>query len=186
MIAGPIVYRLILLAGIALALIGAGWWVRDTAADRELAVLEAVHAYRQAAWEQAARESEMAERMKEQARHAAINKEIEDVRQDAARDAGRAAGLAASADKLRAHIARLATAADQGCGHPPAAAGSASAAGAGLVLADLYRGADDEAQELARTFDAARRAGLACERIHDALTTTTIVHSQPPTESTAP
>ena len=93
---------------------------------------------------------------------------------------------AAFSPQLREHITRLAAAADQGRGHPPAAAGSAPAAGAGLVLADLYRGADDEAQELARSFDAARRAGLACERIHDALTTTTIVHSQPPTESTAP
>ena len=133
-------------------------------------MLEARHADQRAAWDRAARESEMAERAKEQARQAALIKEVEDVRKDAALDVRRAAGLAANADRLRDHITRLATAADQGCGHPSTAAGGAPAAGPGLVLADLYRGADDEAQELARSFDAARRAGLACERIHDSLT----------------
>lgn len=45
----------------------------------------------------------------------------------------------------------------------------AAVAGAGLVLAELYRGADDEATELAFAFDTARTRGLSCERAYDSL-----------------
>lgn len=105
----------------------------------------------------------------EAARRAAIDKELDRVTQDAQQDARRAADLHVTAERLRQHIVRLAraTAADR-----PATPGSAPAAAPGLVLAQLYRGADEEAIELAQAFDQAHRAGLACERIHDALRAT--------------
>jgi len=80
---------------------------------------------------------------------------------------------AAAADdvavRLRGHVARLA-AACAGPADPAAPAASAPAAGPGLVLANLYRSADEEARELAASFDAARRAGLTCERVYESLT----------------
>lgn len=149
-----------------------GWGLRDMAADNEAARLRLEHAEDFAAWERAARASEEAERAKERARQEAVNKETEDAKKDAAVDARRTADLRAANGRLLDHVARLAAYADQGCSNPPAAAGSAPAAGPGMVLADLYRGADSEASELAAAFDGARRAGLACERVYDAVRAT--------------
>jgi len=82
-----------------------------------------------------------------------------------------AAVAARAAGSLRQRAAELATACDRGfAADPAAAAGSAPAAGPGLVLADVFGRADNAAGELAAAYDQARAAGLACERAYDSLT----------------
>lgn len=160
----------LIVAAVALAAaFGSGWKVRDWAADTAAAKVEARHADQVADAERAARASTDAQREIESLRRKAVDKEIDHVRQDAAIDARRAAGLRTAADRLREHVTRLAASADQTCGDPAAAPGGPAAAGPGMVLADLYRGADGEAGELAEAFDRARRAGLTCQRIYDSL-----------------
>lgn len=78
-----------------------------------------------------------------------------------------AAAARSAADRLREYAAGLAAAA--ACDPAPAAAG-ASAAGPGLLLAELLGRADQRAGVLAEYADQARIAGLACERAYDALT----------------
>lgn len=83
----------------------------------------------------------------------------------------RADALAADAAgrRLRERATQLAAACGPAGPHPaPAGAGEATA-GAGLVLKELLGRSDDTSGELARAFDAARGAGLACERAYDAL-----------------
>ena len=75
----------------------------------------------------------------------------------------------AAAGRLRDRAAQLAAACGPAGPHPaPPGAGEATA-GAGLVLADVLGRSDDTSGELATAFDAARGAGLACERAYDAL-----------------
>lgn len=149
---------------------GGGWKLRDLSADAELAEVKAYHAQRESTWERAARESTDLQRQIETTRRKAADKEIEDARNDAAMDARRAADLRAANGRLLDHVARLAAAADRPRSDPPATTRSEAAAGPGLVLADLYRSADLEAQELAAAYDASRRAGLTCERVYTSLT----------------
>lgn len=156
-------------AAIFSAGLGAGWKARDVGADADVAKLKADHAAVIGAWDKAALESSEAQRALEQRRIAAASKEAEDARQDAQQDAARAAGLAAANRRLLDHVARLAAYADRPRSDPPAAVSSAPAAGPGMVLAQLYRGADAEATELAASYDAARRAGLTCERVYESL-----------------
>lgn len=111
----------------------------------------------------------MAARAEEQRRHAALQETV-DVAQDqiaaARRDARAAAG---AADRLRQHVATLAASCGAAAGDPAPAAGSASAAGAGLVLADLFSRADERAGQLAEYADQARIAGQSCERAYESL-----------------
>lgn len=84
---------------------------------------------------------------------------------ETARNDARAAG--AVAEQLRQRVAQLGASA--AAGHP-AAVGTGPAAGDPLdVLADVLGRADQRAGELAAYADAARIAGLACERSYDAL-----------------
>ena len=151
-----------LAVGVAL-LAGSYWAGHSAAADSCRASTERAAAV---AAQEHAQQSE-AYREIETLRRRARDQELTRAQQDAAQDARRAAELGTAAEQLRAHVARLAAA----CASPdrPAAGSSAPAAGPSLVLANLYRGVDDEAQELAAAFDRARRSGLACERIHDSL-----------------
>lgn len=159
-------------------LVGAagGWGVKGVWAGAEIAAAgkragqaELALAAERAAWERASRASSEEQRAEEQRRQMARDKEVQDAQDQAKLDAARVAASRRAADQLREHVARLAANADQGCGSTSAAAGSPAAAGPGLVLANLYRGVDDEAHELAQAFDLARRAGLVCERLYDSL-----------------
>jgi len=147
-----------------------GWWLRDVQAQAQLGALRTAHALQQVAQERQAREAGEAQRKAEAQIRLAINQEAIHARAQAAAQAARAADLRAVAGRLRQHVVALATAASPADGSAAAADGSPPAAGAGLVLAELYRGADEEAVELALAFDAARGAGLACERVYGALT----------------
>ena len=149
----------------------AAWSVRDTQAEAQLSTLKAAHADQRAAWERQARESSETMRESERLARRVITKEAEDARTEVTAQAARAADLRTVAERLRQHIAALAAAGAAAPDGPAAAAdGSHAAAGPGLVLAQLYAGADEEAVELAAAFDAARRAGLACQRIYAAVT----------------
>ncbi len=164
---------------LAAMLIGAagGWgakgeWTRGeiAAAEKRAGKAETALANERAAWERASRASAEAERETERLRRLARDKEVARVQADSESDAARAAAYRRTAGQLRDHVARLAARADEGGGDTCVAPGGTPAAGPGLVLAELYRGADDEAFELAEALDRSRRAGLACERIHDGLT----------------
>ncbi len=81
----------------------------------------------------------------------------------------------AEADRLRASVARadaasrsLHDAGSSRAAEATAAAGAGSpAAFAAVVLADVLRRADERAGELAAALDAARAAGLACQRFDE-------------------
>jgi len=166
------VANLYLIAAIVAAAVAvgatSGWKLRDMAADAELSQVRAEHAAAAADAERASRVESEALRERERVLRNVTAKEVEDARQDAALDARRAADLRTVSDRLRGHVARLAAATAAPGGDPATAAGGETAAGPGLVLADLYGRADDEARELAASYDAARRAGLTCERLYDA------------------
>lgn len=74
-------------------------------------------------------------------------------------------GAALAADRLRS-AAR--NAASRACSAAPAGPGAAASAPA-VVLADVLQSADSRAGELAAAVDAARVAGIACERAYEAL-----------------
>lgn len=113
-----------------------------------------------------------AHREEEARREAAKQKEVDDAKQLAVRWAKAAAAADLAAGGLRDQLATFVSDARA----RPAAAGSdvaqrSATAGADLdLLADLYRGADARAGELAKALDVSRAAGLRCERLYDALT----------------
>lgn len=147
---------------------------KDTANARaELAGERAQHAQQREAWAEGSRQAEAANRETERLRRLAMTRIEHDETERTARLERDAAGLRTVAGQLRDHVTRLAAAAPgagEAAGDPAAAPGGPPAAGAGLVLAELYRGADLEAIELAEAVDRARGAGLACERAYGALT----------------
>lgn len=95
------------------------------------------------------------------------------VAQDATKQAEQARRDRIAADgvseRLRARVAGL-LAAGRPTSSPATAGGSAPARTADALLAELFRRADQRAGSLAADLDAARNAGLACERSYDALT----------------
>ena len=149
---------------------GAGWWLRDTQAQAQVNALQASHAQQLAQCERQAREASEAQRAAETQARNAIAQETAHARTQAAAHASDAAGLRAVAGRLRQHIAALAAAGAHPADATAAAADRGDAAtGPGLVYADLHAGAEeavDLAVDLAIAFDAARAAGLACQRIY--------------------
>lgn len=113
----------------------------------------------------AAQERARAEEQRRRREHEQIAQQTAERIRQAQADAARAA---AAAGRLRTHVATLAAAC--GASADPAVAGSSeTAAGPGLLLADLFSRADDRAGELARFADSAHAAGVACERAYEAL-----------------
>lgn len=163
----PLDPRLWLAAGIALALAyGGGRWQQSRAdaarydAERTKAALSAstdqVKAVDRARTEEQRRTAAQSEIAN------AATKDLEKARGDA-----RAAGDAA--DRLRARVAELLAASR--AGKDSTSPGTGPAAGdTDALLAELFRRADQRAGSLAADLDAARIAGLACERAYDALT----------------
>ncbi len=157
-----------------------GWGVKGAwsasaleVSERRAAKAETALLAQRSEWERQAKVSAEEQRAEEQRRQQTRDKEIQNAQVQAKLDAGRVAASRRAADQLREHVARLAANADQGCGSTSVAAGSPATTGPGLVLANLYRGVDDEAHELAQAFDLARRAGLVCERLYDSLSSRT-------------
>jgi len=91
----------------------------------------------------------------------AATKDLDKTRRDA-----RAAGDAA--ERLRVRVAELLAASRAGS-NSASASPSAPASPPDTLLAELFRRADERAGSLAEDLDAARVAGLACERSYDTL-----------------
>lgn len=152
----------------------AGYWLRSLRADAEMAqVLHEASAETSRRVAAALRASEQARA--EEARRAF---EMERIVRDAQAKAEQARRDAAAADdaagRLRQHVSRLAaqcTARGAAINTAPAAGGP-PAVDPGVVLAELHGWTDQAAGELAQALDAARTAGLACERAYDSLTPT--------------
>jgi chromosome segregation ATPase len=168
--ANPVVWFLFRLAAVSLLV----WWINHSgytegAHDKELEW--------SAKWDKQAAElataradAELAARSAEQRRQA----DIERVRQDAEKQIASAERDAVAADAvavgLREQAGRLAKRASQ-CASDSGSAQSGDAAGqSAVVLADLLGRADARAGELAKAYDRARAAGLACQRAYLTLT----------------
>lgn len=152
---------------LALCLIGA---LSVALVYQSLALAEAKteHALYVARVEQAARVALDAARAQEQRRQRYIN-EVQDDAHDKIKAALDDAALAASAaDSLQRQIDKL-LAGRRAC-DTRVAQSSAAIGDLTRVLAELRRRADERAGELARTADASRIAGEACERAYDSLT----------------
>lgn len=83
-------------------------------------------------------------------------------------DAG-AAGADAAGQRLRSDATQFAAAVSCSGTDTAAIARGQAATRAAMVLSDLLARADKRAGELAKAYDAARIAGLACERSYEAL-----------------
>lgn len=96
--------------------------------------------------------------------------DIERVRQDAEKQIANAERDAVAADAvavgLREQASRLALRASQCARHSGSAQSGDAAGQPAVVLADLLSRADARAGELARAYDRARAAGLACQRAY--------------------
>lgn len=120
---------------------------------------------------QAKQANEAAERAKEQARQQSINKAIQDGQQIIDRATADADAARASADSLRGTADALAArlAASQAGGHSCTSAASQAATRAVLVLADVFKRADQRAGDLAGYADQSRGRGMTCEQAFDGL-----------------
>lgn len=141
----------LILAGIAAGgLVFAGWQVNGWRLGKQLAELKA---------EAGRLEKRNRETERQWAEH--VIKIGEDANAEAERLRAAAARADAASRSLHDAAARRASEAASAAG--PGSAASA----AGVVLADVLRRADARAGELAAALDAARSAGLACERFHE-------------------
>lgn len=115
--------------------------------------------------------NEASERAKEQARQLSINKAIQDGQQIIDRATADAATARISADSLRGAADNLAAqlAASEASGNSCTAAASKAAARAAMVLADVFKRADQRAGDLAEVADQARARGMTCEQAYDGL-----------------
>jgi len=111
-----------------------------------------------------------ANRNEEQRRQTAVNQVGNDARQQQSVATADAVSADAAGDRVREQAGKLAAGASCTAGDPGAAERGASATRAAMVLSDLFQRADKRAGELARAYDAARIAGLACEQSYIALT----------------
>lgn len=118
-------------------------------------------------------------RTEEQRRQTAINQVANDARKEqaAAIDDGDRAD--AAGDRLHVAAQELASRASCTTGDPGIAQRGEAARRAALVLSDLLSRADARAGELAKAYDRARIAGLACEAAYGALRNASTVSLTP-------
>ncbi|MBL0492929.1 DUF2514 domain-containing protein [Aeromonas veronii] len=109
-------------------------------------------------------------REEEQRRQRAIDKVRQDAEQQIARVETDAAAASAVAAGVLEQARRLATRASQCANHSRVTQSGDAARQPAVVLADVLGRADARAGELARAYDRARTAGLACERAYFSLT----------------
>lgn len=108
-------------------------------------------------------------REEEQRRQRAVDKVKQDAEQQIARVETDAAAASAVAAGVLEQARRLATRASQCASHSSVTQSGDAARQPAVVLADLLGRADARAGELARAYDRARTAGLACERAYHSL-----------------
>lgn len=152
---------------LALGLVGGGQQLRVEFARADLLASQLEFSNYKTEVAEAAGVAEAAARSEEQRRAVAV----EGIRTDAQEKIKTAQAAAADADavarRLRQQLERLAgrLLADEA----GITVGSATAAGACLVLAELFERADARAGELAAAYDNARIAGESCASAYDAL-----------------
>lgn len=108
-------------------------------------------------------------REEEQRRQRAVDKVRQDAEQQIARVETDAAAASAVAAGVLEQARRLATRASQCANHSRVTQAGDAARQPAVVLADVLGRADARAGELARAYDRARTAGLACERAYHSL-----------------
>lgn len=150
---------------------GGGWSARGVLADRAEARLEAQRADDAAQASQALAEASERARAVEQRRAARHQEVVRDAMQQANAARRDAADAHGAAEQLRGTLFQQVSSGSGSCscGDSATARGSEAAGAAGLVLADVCSRGGARAAELAAALDAARGAGLACERAYDAL-----------------
>jgi hypothetical protein len=163
--------RWAILAGLVALGASGGWFARNVLADRAMARVEAdMVAQREEAAAAAVKASEAAraEERRRSARHQEVTRDALQQADAARRDAADAHG---AAEQLRQSILQQVSSGTGNGSRCDSATprGGEAAAAAGLVLADVCGRSGARAAELAAALDAARGAGLACERAYDAL-----------------
>ncbi|WP_244168864.1 DUF2514 family protein [Pseudomonas saponiphila] len=114
--------------------------------------------------------AEQAERDKEQARQSSINKAVQDGQRKIDQAAADAVTARAAAGSLQRTVDDLAgRLAAQGRGNSCTAAASAAATRTALVLADVFKRADQRAGDLAADADQSRSRGVTCEQAYDGI-----------------
>ncbi|KTB99543.1 hypothetical protein AO387_21620 [Pseudomonas syringae ICMP 11168] len=108
-------------------------------------------------------------RTEEQRRQKAANQVANDARQEQTAALTDAAVADAAGNRLRVEAGKLAAATSCAPGDTGAAERGKAATRAAMVLSDLLGRADARAGELAKAYDESRIAGLACNRLVDAL-----------------
>jgi hypothetical protein len=158
---------------VVLAAVGLCWWVLASAYGRgEVASdlrWQAKWSYQQALQAKALAAATTANRTEEQRRQTAINQVANDARQQQGEAGADAAVADAAGERVREQAGKLAAGASCTASDSGTAQRSASATRAAMVLSDLFQRADKRAGELARAYDQARIAGLACEAAYTAL-----------------
>ncbi|MDP9528464.1 DUF2514 family protein [Pseudomonas protegens] len=114
--------------------------------------------------------AEKAEREKEQTRQNSINKAVQDGQRKIDQAAADAVTARAAAGSLQRTVDDLAgRLAAQGRSNSCTTAASQAATRTALVLADLFKRADQRAGDLAADADQSRSRGVTCERAYDGL-----------------
>ena len=116
-------------------------------------------------------ENESAARAREQAYQLSINKVLQDGQRtidqltaDAAAERASRSGVQLEADKLAARLA-----ASQASGHSCTAATSAAATRAVMVLADVFKRADERAGDLAGYAQDSHARGVTCQKAYESI-----------------
>lgn len=122
-------------------------------------------------FEREARRATEAARTEEKRRTVAVQKVADEAYQSYARARADAAAAVDAGQRLRHRIATLAAARCGGPSDPASAGGGAPADATAGMLADVQRRLDQAAERTARFADDAHTAGLACQRIHDEVST---------------
>lgn len=169
----------VLVAGAAGA--GAGYHLRDLSATKSMAVVQKQHAEALAKARDNALARERAARDEERALAASLMETV-NATQDALAAARRdIVARDAAADRLRNEFAtRVANLASSVRETSPAPDSRAPAAGAGLVLTDVFGRTDARLRSCAAALDESRAAGQACERAYDAAVKATESGAQAP------
>jgi Protein of unknown function (DUF2514) len=109
-------------------------------------------------------------RTEEQRRQTAVNQVMSDARKQQVAANNDGTGADAAGERVREQAGKLAASTSCTAGDSGVAERGKAATRAAMVLSDLFQRADKRAGELAKAYDSARIAGLACEAAYSGLT----------------
>lgn len=110
-----------------------------------------------------------AAREEEQRRTAEVQKAADEANEALARSRADAVAASDAGQRLRNRLATLTASCGRATSYPGPSGSGTSAVTTADLLADVQRRLDAATDRIAAHADAARAAGLACERIHDAI-----------------